>query len=139
VGCVAEYEGRLLIARRAIEPRYGFWTLPAGFLENGETLEAGAARECHEEALATVRVDSLLLLASIPHAHQVHVFFRATLLAPRFGPGPESLDVKLVEPDDLPWDDLAFPSSRTALELFLADRRVSREEPHVVTLTRRFT
>jgi ADP-ribose pyrophosphatase YjhB (NUDIX family) len=139
VGCVAEFEGRLLICRRAIEPRRGHWTLPAGFLENGETLEAGAARECHEEAMATVRIGSLLLLASLPHAHQVHVFYRARLLEPQFGPGPESLDVRLIEPADIPWDDLAFPSTRTALEAWLADRAAGRDGSHTVTLTRRFT
>ncbi len=87
VGCVPEHEGRILICRRAIEPRRGYWTVPAGFMENGETLEAGAARECHEEALATVAIGSLLALVNIPEAQQVHVFFRARLTTSAFGRG----------------------------------------------------
>jgi ADP-ribose pyrophosphatase YjhB (NUDIX family) len=138
VGCVAEHGGRLLLCRRAIEPRRGHWTVPAGFMENGETLEEGAARECHEEALARVEIGSLLLLASIPRAHQVHVFFRARLPTPEFGAGPESLESRLVEPEDIPWDDLAFPSTRSALEAFLSDRAAGVEVAHQVTLTRRF-
>jgi ADP-ribose pyrophosphatase YjhB (NUDIX family) len=138
VGCVAEHEGRLLLCRRAIEPRHGFWTVPAGFMENGETLEEGAARECLEEALATVEIGSLLLLANVTPAHQVHVFFRARLVDGVFGAGPESLESRLVAPEDIPWDDLAFPSTRSALEVYLADREAGREDPHLVTLTRRF-
>ena len=82
VGCVPEHEGRILLCRRAIEPRRGFWTVPAGFMENGETMAAGAARECHEEALAKVQILSLLALVDIPEAQQVHVFFRARLTDP---------------------------------------------------------
>jgi ADP-ribose pyrophosphatase YjhB (NUDIX family) len=138
VGCVVEHGEHLLLCRRAIEPRLGYWTIPAGFMENGETLEAGAARECHEEALARVEIGSLLLLASIVPARQVHAFFRARLIGEDFGPGPESLEVELVEPAGIPWDELAFPSTRAALELFLADRAAGREDPHVVTIERRF-
>jgi ADP-ribose pyrophosphatase YjhB (NUDIX family) len=139
VGCVAEFETRLLLCRRAIEPRRGYWTLPAGFLENGETLEAGAARECREEALATVEIGGLLMLASVTHAHQVHAFFRARLPVPEFAAGPESLDVRLVDAAAIPWDELAFPSSRCAIEAYLADREAGREGTHVVTVARRFT
>jgi ADP-ribose pyrophosphatase YjhB (NUDIX family) len=138
VGCVAEFEDRLLLCRRAIEPRRGHWTLPAGFLENGETLEAGAARECQEEALAEVRIGSLLLIANVTAAHQVHVFFRAQLVDGTFGAGPESLESRLVTPAEIPWEDLAFPSSRRALEAFLEDRTAGREQHHLITLTRRF-
>ena len=119
VGCVIEHEGRIVMCRRAIEPRRGHWTLPAGFLENGETLEDGAARECHEEALARVAVGSLLLIANVTQAHQVHVFFRARLVDGTYGAGPESLETRLMAPGELPWDDLAFPSNREALETFL--------------------
>ena len=139
VGCVAEFEGRLLVCKRAIEPRRGYWTLPAGFLENGESMEAGAARECHEEALARVEITGLLLLADIVQAHQIHVFFRARLIDGAFGTGPESLDARLVTPEEIPWDDLAFPSNREALTLWLADRDAGREDHHRLTLTRRFT
>jgi ADP-ribose pyrophosphatase YjhB (NUDIX family) len=138
VGCVAEHEGHLLICRRAIEPRRGYWTVPAGFLENGETLEAGAARECQEEALADVDIGSLLLIANIVPAHQIHVFFRAGMRSAAFGAGPESLESRLIEPGEIPWDDLAFPSTRSALEAWLADRAAGREDHHLITLSRRF-
>ncbi len=139
VGCVAEFEERLLLCKRAIEPRRGFWTLPAGFLENGESMEDGAARECQEEALAKVTITGLLLLADVVQAHQIHVFFRAKLVDGTYGTGPESLDARLVTPDEIPWDDLAFPSNREALSAWVADRKAGREDHHRVTLTRRFT
>jgi ADP-ribose pyrophosphatase YjhB (NUDIX family) len=139
VGCVPEYEGRILICKRAIEPRLGFWTIPAGVMENGETLQQGAARECQEEALADVEIGSLLSLVSVLGAHQVHVFFRATLREPEFGAGPESLEVKLVTEDEIPWADIAFPSTRFALERYLDDRRAGREDHHFATFERRAT
>jgi ADP-ribose pyrophosphatase YjhB (NUDIX family) len=137
VGCVPQFEDQLLICRRAIEPRRGFWTVPAGFMENGESLEAGAARECFEEAQASVEIGSLLALVSIPEAQQVHVFFRARLPTATFGAGIESLEVKLVRPAQIPWDEIAFPSTRFALERFLQDQSEGRESPHLTTLTRR--
>ncbi len=130
-------KGRILLCLRAIEPRRGYWTVPAGFLENGETMEAGAARECHEEALATVNIGKLLALVNIPEAHQVHVFFRAQLTASVFGAGEESLDAKLVEPEQIPWDDLAFPSTRYALECYLRDREAGTSQPYLTSLARR--
>src|SRR5689334_18731902 len=114
VGCVPEHEGKILICRRAIEPRRGYWTVPAGFMENGETLQQAAARESHEEALAEVEIGSLLAIVHVLHAEQVHVFFRARLGVPRFAPGPESLEVELVAPGDIPWADIAFPSTEFA-------------------------
>ena len=93
VGSVPEYEGRILICKRGIEPRLGFWTIPAGFMENDETLEAGAAREAREEALIDVEIGSLLLLANVTHARQVHVFFRSRMRTPDFGVTHESLEV----------------------------------------------
>lgn len=137
VGCVAEHEGLILICRRAIDPRHGFWTIPAGFMENGETLEAGAARECQEEALARVSIDSLLALINIPEAHQVHIFFRARMLDGAFGAGPESLESRLVTAEQIPWDEIAFPSTRYALERFLQDRADGNDRPHLITLARR--
>lgn len=139
VGCVPEHDGRLLICKRAIEPRLGYWTIPAGFLENGESLEEGTAREAHEEAMATVRIGSLLAVISIPEARQVHVFFRATLLGGQHGAGPESLDTALVDPLDIPWADIAFPSTRFALERFLQDRAAGLDTPHVTTMAGRLT
>jgi ADP-ribose pyrophosphatase YjhB (NUDIX family) len=137
VGCVPEFDGRILLCRRAIEPRLGFWTIPAGFLENGETLEQGAARECQEEALAEVRIGSLLALVNVTAAHQVHAFFRASMQGPGHGAGIESLETALVEAADIPWAEIAFPSTRFALEHYLADRAAGVEAHHLTELTRR--
>lgn len=137
VGCVPEHDGRILICKRAIEPRYGFWTIPAGFMENEETLQQGAARESWEEALARVEIGSPLAIVHVLHAHQVHVMFRARLAEPRFGAGPESLEVALVEPARIPWGDLAFPSVRFALERYLEDRAAGRDGLHFTAIDRR--
>ena len=137
VGCVPELEGRILLCLRAIEPRRGYWTVPAGFMENGETLEAGAARECYEEALAQVQIGSLLAVVNIPEAHQVHVFFRARLTSSAFGVGEESLDARLVDPADVPWDALAFPSTRFALRCHLRAGGNPEPLPQLTTLARR--
>jgi ADP-ribose pyrophosphatase YjhB (NUDIX family) len=139
VGCVAEHEGRILVCRRAIEPRRGYWTIPAGFMENGETLADGAARECQEEALAAVEIGSLLAVIDIPGAHQVHVFFRARMRDGSFGAGPESLESRLVEEPGIPWQEFAFPSTRFALQQYLLDRRSGLEAVHRTVLSRRFT
>jgi len=137
VGCVPEHDGRLLLCRRAIEPRSGYWTIPAGFLENGETMAQGAAREAQEEALAEVRIGSLLAVIDIPEAHQVHVFYRATLPDGQHGAGTESLETALVMPADIPWTDIAFSSTRFALERYLADRAAGLEGLHTASLARR--
>ena len=116
VGSVVATEGRVLLCRRAIEPRRGFWTLPAGYLEHGETLEEGAAREAQEEAGVDIRSDGVLALYSISRIGQVQVMFRAHFAgAIEFAPGIESLDVRLFEWDEIPWDELAFPSVHWAL------------------------
>jgi ADP-ribose pyrophosphatase YjhB (NUDIX family) len=122
VGCVPEHEGRILLCKRAIEPRLGYWTVPAGFMEIGETLQAAAARESWEEALARVEIGSLLAVVNVVHAHQVHVMFRAELPKPEFGVGAESLEVGLYRPDDIPWKEIAFPSIDFALARYLDDR-----------------
>jgi ADP-ribose pyrophosphatase YjhB (NUDIX family) len=137
VGCVPEHAGRILICRRAIEPRRGYWTVPAGFLENGETLEAGAAREAVEEALASVTIGSLLAVVNIPQACQVHVFFRAQLPVAQFGVGEESLETLLVAEPSIPWEDIAFPSTVYALQRFLEDRHSGAQTTHITTLQRR--
>jgi ADP-ribose pyrophosphatase YjhB (NUDIX family) len=118
--------------KRAIEPRKGHWTVPAGFMENGESLQQGAARESYEEALADVEIGSLLSLVSILGANQVHVFFRAKLRTPSFGVGPESLEVKLVTPEQIPWDDIAFQSTTFTLQKYLADRAAGQRDQHYV-------
>ncbi|MEP7246458.1 MAG: NUDIX hydrolase [Gammaproteobacteria bacterium] len=137
VGCVPEFEGKILICKRAIEPRLGFWTVPAGFMENGETLQQGAARECQEEALADVEIGSLLTVVSVVGARQVHVFFRAKLRSPGFGAGEESLESILVAPEEIPWADIAFQSTVFTLERYLEDKAAGREEHHFVTLDAR--
>jgi len=138
VGSVPEYEGRILICKRGIEPRVGYWTIPAGFMENDETLEAGAAREAAEEARIQVEIGSLLLLANVTSARQVHVFFRSRMLTPQFDVTPESLEVKLVHESEIPWDDLAFPSTEYALRRFVEDRAAGVERHHVAEMHRRF-
>jgi ADP-ribose pyrophosphatase YjhB (NUDIX family) len=115
VGSVAVWQGGILLCRRAIEPRRGFWTLPAGYMELGETPEAGAAREAWEEARASLKVGPLLAIYSLPRISQVQLIYRAELTAPEFAPGPESEDVRLFGWDEIPWDDLAFPSVNWAL------------------------
>lgn len=136
-GCVPEHHGKILLCRRAIEPRRGYWTVPAGFMENGETLQEAAARESREEALAEVTIGSLLSVVHVLHAEQVHVFFRADLPQPRFGVGPESLEVELVSPAEIPWADIAFPSTDFTLRRYLEDRAAGREEHHFTTIDRR--
>jgi ADP-ribose pyrophosphatase YjhB (NUDIX family) len=129
-GCVPELDGRILICRRAIEPRRGYWTVPAGFMEVGETLQQAAARECHEEALARVEVGKLLAIVHVLHAEQVHVLFRARLAHPAFGIGPESLETTLCDESDIPWPEIAFASVEFALRRYFADRAAGREDLH---------
>lgn len=115
VGSVVHADGRILMCRRAIEPRAGFWTLPAGYLEQHETAADGAIREAWEEARARIVIDGLLAVYSITRISQVQLIFRARLAAPGIAPGPESLEVALYRWPDIPWDALAFPSVRWAL------------------------
>ncbi|NLG77181.1 MAG: NUDIX hydrolase [Xanthomonadaceae bacterium] len=129
-GCVIETEGKILLCKRAIEPRLGYWTIPAGFMENGESVQNAAAREAVEEALAQVEIGSLLAIVNVLHAHQVHIMFRATLRNPAFGVGPESLEAALYEEKDIPWPEIAFPSVEFALRRYLDDRREGVERMH---------
>lgn len=121
VGCIPRWEDKILLCRRAIEPRKGYWTAPAGFMELDESLEQGAARETLEEACARVQIGSMLAAVSVGRVNQVHIMFRAQLLDGQFAPGAESLDVRLFAPDDIPWDEIAFPSVKFSLEKLLAD------------------
>jgi len=114
----ADGEVRYLMCRRAIAPRKGFWTLPAGYLEIGETTEDGARREAREEACADIRIDALLAVYSIPHISQVQLMYAATLMSGDVAAGDESLEVALLRKDEIPWDQLAFPSVRWALTQF---------------------
>jgi ADP-ribose pyrophosphatase YjhB (NUDIX family) len=116
VGSVCLFEERVLLCRRAINPRRGFWTLPAGYLELNEATAAGAVREAWEEAQARIVIDGVLAVYDIPRISQVQVIYRAHLEAPHFAAGPESLEVRLFAWDDIPWEELAFPSVRWALD-----------------------
>jgi ADP-ribose pyrophosphatase YjhB (NUDIX family) len=121
-GCLPVWGEQVLLCRRAIEPRRGYWTLPAGFMENGETLEQAAARETHEEACARVRSLTLYTLFDLPHINQVYMLFRAELVDLDFAPGAESLEVELFHEQDIPWSELAFPAVGRTLECYFADR-----------------
>jgi ADP-ribose pyrophosphatase YjhB (NUDIX family) len=122
VGTVPEWEGRVLLCRRAIEPRYAYWTLPAGFMENDETTGAAAIRETLEEAGARVELEPAFSLISVPRVNQVHLFYRARLLDLSFHPGVESLEVALFAEADVPWPQLAFRTVGITLRHWFADR-----------------
>lgn len=126
VGCIPEWGDQLLLCKRAIEPRYGLWTLPAGFMENGETVQQGAARETLEEAQAQVEVGALYALFNLPHINQVYMLFRARLRAPEYGPGAESLETQLMSESEIPWDEIAFPVIHESLQLYFRDRATGR-------------
>jgi len=120
-GCIAHWEDKVLMCRRAIEPRYGLWTVPAGFMENGETTYQGAVRETLEEANARVEVEELYVTVNLPHIDQVYMLFRGRLLDLDFSPGDESLEVQLMGERDVPWEQMAFPTVTEALKLYFAD------------------
>ena len=120
VGCVPEKDGRILLCKRAIEPRYGYWTVPAGFMELGETIGEGAARETQEEACADVEIGHLFAAVDVPEAGQLHLFFTAKLVSGH-APGDESLDTALYAPEDIPWADIAFRSGHYALRKYIED------------------
>jgi ADP-ribose pyrophosphatase YjhB (NUDIX family) len=136
VGCLPTYGDRILMCKRAIEPRYGLWTLPAGFMENNETAAEGAAREALEEANAKVQIEELYTVYSIPHISQVYMMFRAKLLDPDVSPGIESLEVKLVTEDEIPWDQLAFRMVKLTLDHYLQDRKSGIFVPRVGDIRR---
>lgn len=137
VGCVAQSGDRVLLCRRAIEPRHGLWTIPAGFMENGETLEQAAIRETREEACAEVELHGLYAVFSIPRVNHVYVMFRAGLAEPAFAPGPESLEVRLFEEAEVPWDALAFRVVQETLRRFYRDRGEGMFPVHLAQIDRR--
>ncbi|NER62327.1 NUDIX hydrolase [Pseudomonas sp. MAFF212428] len=122
-GALPSHGSQVLLCRRAIEPRRGYWTLPAGFMENGETLEQAARRETDEEACARLGPMALYQVFDLPHINQVHVFFRAELADLDFAVGVESLEVRLFEEHEIPWDELAFRTVSRALECYYLDRK----------------
>ena len=123
VGCIPEWDDKILLCRRAIEPRYGWWTTPAGYLENGETLEEGAMRETLEEAGARVEILSLYTIFNLTRINQVYLLFRARLLDLEYSSGTESLEVKLFEENDIPWNCIAFTAIEKTLRLYYGDRK----------------
>lgn len=122
VGSIPEHEGKLLLCRRAIEPRYGYWTLPAGFMENDETTAQAALRETLEEAGARVELGEPFSMISVPRVNQVHLFYRARVLELGFEPGEESLEVALWEEARIPWPQIAFRTVGLTLKRWFADR-----------------
>lgn len=133
-GCLPVWQDQVLLCRRAIEPRHGLWTLPAGFMENGETLQQGAARETWEEAAAQVNIGELYAVFNIPHISQVYMMFRAELVDGVFGVGPESLESRLFREDEIPWQELAFPSIAKTLRYWFADRQTGQYPVRVCDL-----
>lgn len=135
-GCIAEWQDKILLCRRAIEPRYGLWTLPAGFMENRETTLQGALREAREEAQAQVINPLLFSLFSIPHISQVYMIYRGELQHGFAQPGIESLETVLFSEADIPWDELAFPVMRETLKLYFADKATGQFIVHTGDLIR---
>jgi len=131
VGSVVTHGDRILLCRRAIEPRKGLWTLPAGFLEDHESPEEGARREAREEACAEIELDALLAVYTVSHISQVQLMYRARLASPEFAAGPESLDVRLFSWNEIPWDELAFPSVKWALRHYRDTRHLAVFAPFV--------
>ncbi len=130
-GCLPVWEGRVLLARRSIEPRKGFWNVPGGYLENGETVEEGAKREVWEETLARVENLKALSIYSIPKINQIYIHFVGDLISPEFGVGEESLEVELFDISDIPWSDLAFTSSVFSLKRYIENKNVGAHKTHL--------
>lgn len=121
VGCIPERDGKILLCKRAIEPRHGYWTVPAGFMELGESSVQGARRETLEEACAEVEIGHLFAVVDVIDAGQIHLFYTARLVSD-FSPGEESLEVQMFSEDEIPWDDIAFQSGHYALKKYFEDR-----------------
>ncbi len=135
VGTVPVWENRVLLCRRAIEPRHGLWTLPAGFLEIGESTAAGAIRETVEEAGAHIELEGLFSVLNVVKVAQVHLFYRARLVDTAFAPGPETIEARLFTEDEVPWDRLAFRTVEQTLTHFFADRRRGQFGVHSADIT----
>ncbi|MBS0368844.1 MAG: NUDIX hydrolase [Proteobacteria bacterium] len=134
VGAIAEWEDKILMCRRAIEPRYGCWTLPAGFMENNETTGEAALRETLEEAGAKIALAEMFTFVDLPHISQIHIIYRAQLINPDFSPGEESLEASLITEAEIPWDEIAFRSIDYTLKCYFEDRRRGRFDLHTTTL-----
>ena len=130
VGTVPWFGDKVLLCKRNIEPRWGKWTLPAGFMELGETTLEGAARETHEEAGAQIEMEGLFTVLSVPRVGQVHLFYRARLLSDVFDPGFETIEARLFAEHEIPWEEIAFRTVKETLEHFFADRKRGSFEVH---------
>ena len=130
VGCLVEHEDKVLLCKRAIEPRYGLWTLPAGFMENDETTMQAAARETIEEAGADVEIIQLFTMFSLPHIDQVYMLYRAKFKEVAFAAGSESLEVSLFAESEIPWDEIAFPVITESLKRFFVDKKAGQFQIH---------
>ncbi|MEY2805198.1 MAG: hypothetical protein RL657_2534 [Pseudomonadota bacterium] len=134
VGTVPFWDDKVLLCKRNIEPRRGKWTLPAGFMELGETVAEGAARETHEESGAEIEMLDLFTIMNVVRVGQVHFFYRARLTSDRFDPGHETLEVRLFAEHEVPWDEIAFRTVRETLRCFFADRQRGRFELHQIDI-----
>lgn len=123
VGTVPHFGDKVLLCKRNIEPRWGKWTLPAGFMELNETTAEGAARETDEEAGAQIEMEGLFTLLNVSRVGQVHLFYRARLLSDVFNPGTETIEARLFSEDEIPWDEIAFRTVKETLEHYFADRK----------------
>ncbi len=130
VGCIVEHDNKVLLCKRAIEPRYGLWTLPAGFMENNETTMQAAARETIEEAGADVEITQLFTMFSLPHIDQVYMLYRAEFKEVNFSAGTESLEVALFSESEIPWEEMAFPVITESLKRFFADKKAGQYQIH---------
>lgn len=135
-GCIAEWQDKILMCKRAIQPRHGRWTLPAGFMENEESMHQAAMRETFEEATAEVTNLSLFSLYNLPHINQVYVMFRGDLVAGKASPGEESLEVALMDEAEIPWEELAFPVIKESLELYYLDKNNNNFTLHYGDMSR---
>lgn len=133
-GALAIWENKVLLCRRAIEPRYGLWTLPAGYMELFETMEQGAARETHEEAEAQVEIEQLYCMYNIPRIGQIYVLFKSNIIEGKFGAGEETIESRLFEEHEIPWGELAFPSVERTLRHYFEDRKSNHFPTHLETL-----
>ena len=129
-GCLPVWGEQVLLCRRAIEPRRGFWTLPAGFMENGETMAEAAMRETDEEAGARIELQGLYTVLNVVRVGQVHLYYRARMLDRSLAPGPETIEARLFSEAEIPWDNLAFRTVRQTQEHFFADQRAGRFGVH---------
>ncbi|MEM1122952.1 MAG: NUDIX hydrolase [Bacteroidota bacterium] len=130
-GALPIWEDKVLLCKRGIPPRIGYWNVPSGYLENGETVEDGAVREVYEETLSKVEIIGLHMVYSIPRINQVYMHFLARLTALDFQTTPESTEVQLFSEEEIPWDDIAFPSSKFTLSRFFKDRKKGIRQVHL--------